>query len=285
MSSGRKRPIALEDLLALKRAERPSPEFWADFDRQLREKQLAALVGKRPWWQEVSFAGLFAGLRRYHLPLGATAVAAITLVSFRLGQSEIAVVAEVATPVPAARAAMAVASEEAAPEVPASGSFESVSVVTNSTMAAVAPEAPADVAVASASESAAFGVSRFIPLLGAPAEDGTEFGLGAVSRIGESSRGSLVASDTVMYRTLLSSSSRFEDRVTPAAKLTVEPLHQITLPSERRGSRILTAMVSMASVENAMRTTERAASRLSEEQLYDQISRFGARGAGVNVKF
>jgi hypothetical protein len=44
-------------------------------------------------------------------------------------------------------------------------------------------------------------------------------------------------------------------------------------------------MVSMASVENAMRTTERAANRLSEEQLYEQIRRVGAFGAGVNVKF
>lgn len=69
------------------------------------------------------------------------------------------------------------------------------------------------------------------------------------------------------------------------ARPTVEPLQQITPPGERRGARILTAMVSMASVEHAMRTTERAASRLSEEQLYEQIHRFGARGAGVNLKF
>jgi len=31
--------------------------------------------------------------------------------------------------------------------------------------------------------------------------------------------------------------------------------------------------------------SERFASRLSEERLYDQIERFGARGAGVNVRF
>jgi len=152
-------------------------------------------------------------------------------------------------------------------------------------MASVAQEAPAEVAVVAVNESATMGVSRFIPLLGAPVEEGADFGANLGSRSGESPVGSLVASDTLMYRTLLSSGSRFEGRVAPATKLTVEPLHQITPPSERRGSRILTAMVSMASVESAMRTTERAASRLSEEQLYDQIHRFGARGAGVNVKF
>ena len=29
-----KRPITIEDLLRLKRAERPAPEFWAEFDRE-----------------------------------------------------------------------------------------------------------------------------------------------------------------------------------------------------------------------------------------------------------
>ena len=95
---------------------------------------------------------------------------------------------------------------------------------------------------------------------------------------------STAAVEPVFSRTLLHATSRFEVQAIPA-RPAVEPLHQITPPSERRGTRILTAMVSMASVEHAMRTTERAASRLSEEQLYDQIHRFGARGAGVNVKF
>jgi hypothetical protein len=45
-------------------------------------------------------------------------------------------------------------------------------------------------------------------------------------------------------------------------------------------------MVSMASLESSMRTTERAASRIAEERLYDdQISRFGARGDRLQVKF
>ena len=51
MNRDGKRPVSVEDLLRLKRAERPPDSFWADFDRQLRAKQLAALVEKRPWWQ------------------------------------------------------------------------------------------------------------------------------------------------------------------------------------------------------------------------------------------
>jgi hypothetical protein len=44
-------------------------------------------------------------------------------------------------------------------------------------------------------------------------------------------------------------------------------------------------MVSMTAVEGGPRATDRVASRLSEQRLYDQIERFGARGAGVNVRF
>ena len=79
MSYEGKRPVTLEDLLRLKRAERPPAEFWAQFDRQLRAKQLAALVEKRPWWR----TRVFAGWSRIHLPLGAAAVLALTFVTVR----------------------------------------------------------------------------------------------------------------------------------------------------------------------------------------------------------
>ena len=75
--------VTLEDLLRLKRAERPVPEFWAGFERELRQKQLAALVDRRPWWQAVpQFLA-----RRAYLPIGATAALAFTLVSVRYSSS------------------------------------------------------------------------------------------------------------------------------------------------------------------------------------------------------
>ena len=82
MKSDHQKPVTLEDLLRLKRAERPSPEFWSQFERELRAKQLAALVVRRPWWQTLP-GRAFAGLSRYHLPLGATAVLALTFFSVR----------------------------------------------------------------------------------------------------------------------------------------------------------------------------------------------------------
>ena len=35
--------VTIEDLLRLKRAERPPASFWSDFDREMRAKQLAAI--------------------------------------------------------------------------------------------------------------------------------------------------------------------------------------------------------------------------------------------------
>jgi len=71
--------VTVEDLLRLKRAERPVPEFWSNFERELRQKQLTALLEKRPWWQEIpQFLA-----RRAYLPVGATAILAFTLVSVK----------------------------------------------------------------------------------------------------------------------------------------------------------------------------------------------------------
>ncbi len=71
--------VTIEDLLHLKRAERPTPEFWSNFDRELHQKQLTALVEKRRWWH--GFSGLLT--RRVYLPAGAAAAVAFTLVAVR----------------------------------------------------------------------------------------------------------------------------------------------------------------------------------------------------------
>jgi hypothetical protein len=69
--------ITLEDLLRLKRAERPAPEFWVKFDAEIRAKQLSAIVS-RPWWD--GFARGFAFVSRHQMPLGAAAALALTWV-------------------------------------------------------------------------------------------------------------------------------------------------------------------------------------------------------------
>lgn len=71
--------VTIEDLLRLKRAERPGPEFWVNFEQELRQKQLTALVQKRRWWHELPVLLN----RRFYMPAGAVAIVAFTLVTVR----------------------------------------------------------------------------------------------------------------------------------------------------------------------------------------------------------
>jgi hypothetical protein len=70
----------LENLLELKRRERPPEAFWNEFDARLREKQLAALIpvasGLSRWFPGL---GRFAKLG---LPLAGAAAVAVGIVSF-----------------------------------------------------------------------------------------------------------------------------------------------------------------------------------------------------------
>jgi len=73
--------ITLEDLLRLKRAERPAPEFWPAFEQQLKQRQLAAAIHeKRPRWHPLP-----ATLPRLSIlfPIGATAALAIGIIAWR----------------------------------------------------------------------------------------------------------------------------------------------------------------------------------------------------------
>ena len=69
----------LEELLRLKRAERPTAEFWTRFETELRQKQLTALVAKRRWWHDLPVLLN----RRVYMPAGAAAVVAFSLVAVR----------------------------------------------------------------------------------------------------------------------------------------------------------------------------------------------------------
>ncbi len=81
MSDLRRQKVTLDELLRLKRAERPSVDFWAGFERELRAKQLAALVGRPAWWS-VSWARVRAAMVRVVVPLGATAALVLTALNF-----------------------------------------------------------------------------------------------------------------------------------------------------------------------------------------------------------
>jgi len=49
----RHKEVKVEDLLRLKRAERPDDAFWNSFDRELHQRMLQTLVKKDPWYVQV----------------------------------------------------------------------------------------------------------------------------------------------------------------------------------------------------------------------------------------
>jgi len=296
-----KHPVTLEDLLRLKRAERPPAEFWNEFDRELRTKQLAALLAKRPWWQTLPITGLFARLGHHRIPLGAAAVVAITFLTIRDGAEGVGLVEE------QERSVYAV-------NEPGGGSYPALvpTVSVHSTVAGFesTPIAvPVDQAVAERSESddrighqgavvamdmparfeprvGAGQLSRMIPLLGANDVHAGNTRIASPRYIAANLEA--VQTTEALGVGLLSVAPRqgFESRALPAPRASaVDPLQQMTPPSDFRRSRYLTAMVSITSEDSLDRTTARMAQRISGDELYEQVQRFGTRRGGLNVKF
>lgn len=75
--------ITLEDILRLKRREKPSAEFWDRFDRELRQKTLRALVDEEPWHRR--WLRPLLGQWRIAMPLAAAAVFAMVFSIFQDG--------------------------------------------------------------------------------------------------------------------------------------------------------------------------------------------------------
>ncbi len=146
--------VTVEDLLRLKRSERPATEFWTNFERELRQKQLTALLEKRPWWQELpQFL-----VRRVYLPVGATAILAFTLVSVKYyAPAQLAQVEN-----PPVGSPVAVDRELTARVVPASSSL-----VNRSESLASVPDEETRASAAARPESSAE-VIELMPLLVAP---------------------------------------------------------------------------------------------------------------------
>jgi len=282
MNPENKRPVVLEDLLRLKRAERPSAEFWAQFDHELRAKQLAALVEKRPWWSALPRA--LAGISRYHLPLGATAVLALTIVSVREFHSKAPVRAVALETTSVAVATVPASSETSPAALPMGGAAMPISSVAAvdergtdarfDTLALnEAPTVAADsIDAASAETSAA---------------DNSPAGRQTVLSV-RSLEGALLAlrgAEATFARDVLDVPHGSEVRLVASNKHRVDPLAQMTPPTEARRSSLFNASFAR-SYEPAVRSaTSRAVSRLSDDQLYDTASRFIAKGNSLGAKF
>lgn len=273
----RKTTVTLEDLLRIKRAEQPPAEFWQEFERGMRLKQLAAIVEPRPWW--APFIRVGAKVSRYQLPVGAAAILAITFVTLREYRSvELAPAYEpvsslainshvVAMPVNSDRAAVIPVSVAVAPAVPAVDSSLAA-------MDAMESEVPANVAKPEATTRVGT-VSHVAPV---------NSELTPSARYMAENLAAAQAVDPELDQVLGRSIRSIENRPTR-----VEPLVQVSVPGQSRRSRLLAGNAWLASAnsgDSALRTDDQSTRRLTERRLSeDAVSRIDVDGSRFTVKF
>ncbi len=263
----RKKTVSVEDLLQLKRAERPRAEFWGDFERELRAKQLAAIVEPRPWWSP--FIRIGARVSRHQLPVGAAAILALSFVTVReyrtpdsihAGQSDLTA-SSVYTHALAQANTPALSSPAPA-------------------MAQIAAEGAASSSQAVASLEVGQ-VAHTVPLLdGAPVvkQEPTPSARYIAANLAAAQADNPGLMDQVFGVSVHRAEVREPVR---------DPLTQMAVPGESRRSRLLaTALPAVAgAAEVEVVGSQRVSRHLTEDRLYDTISRIGVKGDRVAFKF
>jgi hypothetical protein len=296
--------VTLEELLRIKRAERPAQDFWEGFERDLRHKQLAAaIVEERPWWRSLT-----GGLAKIYVPVGAVAAVAFAMVMMHSDRTALPVVAVAAAGSPDATV---VAVDDGTPGggiAPSSllASNEPASPLTTEGVAVasvrVAPDASAPQPRTDAQPSPA--------RTDADASDGL-LALSSTSAVAAALVGA--RNETFRRQSLaaLQVQSGNGDRIVAAPILalfeTASPpveadannvtdgndyLHRLASSPNPRSSRLFAYADPVS--ENEMdtdnnprltRARERITSRLSDRALVDSSRRFGAADGMVSIKF
>ncbi|HYP16915.1 MAG TPA: hypothetical protein VEQ65_06860 [Opitutus sp.] len=267
----KKPTVSLEDLLKVKRAERPAPEFWGEFERELRVKQLAAIVEPRPWW--APFIRVGARLSHYQLPIGATAVLALSFLTVHeyhepaAGRTDLA---EANLPVMTAHSVARV-QVEPLPLPVEQPSFASAN----------ASSAPSEAAAADATTVAASSALPESEPLGEPAA--TEFEPTPSAIYMAANLAAAQAEDPTLMDDVFGARQHRGEVREPVR----DPLTHVTAPGEFRRSRLLaTALPAAAGASDVpVGSSDRVARRLTEERLYDSFSRIGVQGDRVAIKF
>jgi len=266
-SAPERRPVTIEDLLRLKRAERPPAEFWPEWDRQLRTKQLAAILDKRPWWRD-ALPRLGLALGRYHLPLGATAILALTILTVREYRP---VNPELPRPVATSVARVG------APSAPLDGTDAG-------SLTELRQPATAEVEAASAEPQE---ISRTVSLLPTTRDSITDAMSRPAAREIAANLAIARATDPGLAR-ILKSAAGYE---LSAPRVQVEePLARVAALHDTRQGRLqvyaTNATYAPDSNSTVSRFHDRQVSRLSEDQLYEAtIHRLGAKGDRAWLKF
>jgi hypothetical protein len=266
-------PVTLEDLLRVKRAERPEAAFWSEFERDLRAKQLAAIVEKRPWWYAPSWVKLRAVGTRLQVPVGVAAVLMLSLVAVReyrpsVGGDAVPVAVARETVVRATYAATPVQRVEPVGQIPA-------------VQASVEDGAQPVAAVA---EVRPVTLTEMIPWGTRLETEATA--LTASARVISDALATLQPVNLKLVPLLGERGEATElDAVKPARAVAA-----VNSPRDLRRTRLLASLDNAATVESpdgtrAARVRERITSGLSQEQLYDSVRRVGMDGNRLTLKF
>lgn len=268
--------VTLEDLLRLKRAERPPAEFWTQFDREMRVKQLAAIIEPRPWWAPL--IRVSSRVSRYQLPVGAAAMLALTLVTvsqYPLPENEGSYVEHVAQnpldamPGPALSAPMlnnVYEQHTAVAETAAPAAVETAANEQPRTLDALPGQTVAAQPVAERVETKR---SEF-----SPSARSIEANLAAVK-----------ANEPELARFIDSMPGASNRILTVAQAPAVDPLAHMQSPSDSRRARLLASALPTSTYSSERRTTARLDRDLTDERLYESVSRFGVQGSKLAIKF
>lgn len=293
--------VTIEDLIRLKRAERPPAEFWVEFDRQMRAKQLAAIVKKQPTWQRWMETAFLR--RRIQIPLGAAAALATVILVTRPHANTSTTVSSVSSVAAVPATTIARGSVITAPAATPTTSLAIASPKPQSEGSAPVTLAPSaadpKVAVAISSENSDTNAST--PSASEVASIITEEPTSANRTTAEPSTSESSPSARYIAANLAvaeATEPEFIRSLTPSAisvrslpgKVpTVEPLNEVSTPQDDRRQRLL-AYATYNKTENTekpgiARSRERITNRLNDESLYDSISRLGVNANQVSFKF
>lgn len=260
--------VTLEEILRFKRAEKPDAAFWTEFEQQFRAKQLAAAVERKRWW--FALPRVMPTLVRFSLPVGATAVLALTFVTVRQSQPDVL---------------------QSAPEFEETVTRPEASTFAEATMedaqidlSTVTAPAPPLVAAIESPDSANVSVSSEGSLAQASEAMSSVRSSEGTPSLSPSARliAANMAEAKIEYANMLHGRGH-------EVRVLEEPLAQILVPSETRSSRVLPpqmAQLASYSLENerSAQVTERQARRLSEDQLFDAGRRISAQADRLMLK-
>jgi hypothetical protein len=292
--------VTLEELLRLKRAERPAPEFWGRFEQDLRAKQLAAIVEPRPWWITLRLPQIARSLSRYQLPVGAAAVLALSFVAVREYRPGLAPASQVL--IEESAAPFSNGNVGSKPEfVPEVARVESTSepVAAESTLLAKVELAEASAPRLASLEAMPVGPGELLSMIpwAAPQTAQAEPMAKPVT-LGELPKAHFASAIKP------AGEHRFEDTVEavsvnvataaparePADDLIVAPMQASPVsPREVRSNRILSSLVVADNIDadrsRMAQVREVLTSSLDNDQLYDSVRRLGMGGDRLTLKF